>query len=116
MTLRIIFFLILPCFLYGQNISDSIKTVYLPEVNIESGYIDIVNTGRNSIAIDSLLINTGSSGNLGNILSSYTPLFIKNYGLTGLSTISVRGTNASSNLFLWNNISLQNGMNGQLDL
>lgn len=52
---------------------------------------------------------------LAGILEQKGDFFVKNYGPSGLSTVSARGADASHTLLVWNGINLQNTMNGVTD-
>lgn len=66
--------------------------------------------------IDSTVMINYSNRDLGVVLSENSDIFIKSYGLGGISTLSFRGTGASHTLIDWNGISINNPMLGQSDL
>ncbi len=66
--------------------------------------------------IDSQAIDEQSHQNLGHLLTTQTPVFVKSYGLSGLSTPSFRGTGASHTQVAWNGIPVNSPMNGLSDL
>ncbi|MEO1437521.1 MAG: TonB-dependent receptor, partial [Bacteroidota bacterium] len=55
-------------------------------------------------------------GNLSDVLTSESALFIRSYGLGSLATPSVRGTGSSHLAVLWQGFNIQSIMNGNLDL
>ncbi len=65
--------------------------------------------------IDSNIIAEETNNSLSELLSKYTPVFVKNYGKTSLSTVSIRGTATSHTDVLFNGISLKSPMLGQVD-
>jgi len=64
-------------------------------------------------SFDSTLIT--NSSNLAQLLSENSTIFIKTYGAGSLASISFRGTGASHTQVLWNGVSLNSPMNGQID-
>ena len=65
--------------------------------------------------IDSVFIQQNSNLQLSNLLQQTSPVFIKSFGNNGVSTASFRGTSASHTQVLWNDISLNSPMLGQVD-
>lgn len=55
-------------------------------------------------------LNTARS--LADLLSQNSNVLIKSYGLSGLSTVSLRGGNANHTAVLWNGFNLQDPLNG----
>jgi vitamin B12 transporter len=53
---------------------------------------------------------------LASIVTQGTGAAVKQYGVGGLATFSLRGTSSHQNTILWNGFSLQNSMNGVTDL
>lgn len=85
---------------------DSITTISLNQVEIcESVFTNKI-TGITIQRIDSLSLQQYASGTIGNLLSAITPIYIKSYGSSGMSTISFRGTSAGHTGIYWNNIPL----------
>ena len=93
--------------MYAQTQKDtlSINTVEVVANRIPEAY--------KKTAFDSLTIN--EAVNLSELLQEHSPVFVKNYGSGGLSTVSFRGTGASHTKVLWNDINLNSPMNGQID-
>ncbi len=54
--------------------------------------------------------------NLSDALKHNSAMHIKEYGVNGLSTLSVRGMSAQHTAVYWNNFNLQSCMNGLIDL
>lgn len=65
---------------------------------------------------DSMALHSGLSADLSELLSSQTPVFVKNYGPGAQSTAHFRGTSASHTQIIWNGISLNSPMRGYTDL
>jgi len=61
-------------------------------------------------------IESHATGNLADLISKQTPIFIKSTGPGGLSTISIRGAGASHTQLYWNGISINSPTLGHLDL
>lgn len=53
--------------------------------------------------------------NLSELLNNNSPIFVKTYGSGSLASVSFRGTGASHTSVLWNGVSLNSPMNGQVD-
>ncbi len=108
---NILLFLLLSIATYAQNNSD---TIDIPEVSITAKKI-LKNTSLNISKIDSLQLKEAVNADLGTLLSESTPIFVKSEGRGALSTVSFRGTATSHTDVLWNGISLQSPMLGQID-
>jgi len=92
---------------FSQETKDTltIKTVEVVAERIPEAY--------KTTEFDSSAIN--QSANLSELLQEHSPVFVKTYGSGALSTVSFRGTGASHTQVLWNDISLNSPMNGQID-
>ncbi len=90
-------------------------THLLKEVTVSSR-LDNFATGTKIIEIDSLLILQHGNNSLADLLSAQSQVFVKSYGIAGLSTPSIRGTNSSQTAILWNGFNLSSPMNGGSDL
>ena len=53
---------------------------------------------------------------LATLLMQYSPINVRSYGPTGLSTASLRGTGSNHTAVFWEGINLQSAMSGSLDL
>jgi iron complex outermembrane receptor protein len=97
---------------YCQSLNDTIR---INEVTI-NGLQN--NTGVKVIKneINSLVLGNYRQKNLADVISENSVIFIKNYGLGGAATISMRGTGASHTIFTWNGININSPMPGQSDL
>jgi vitamin B12 transporter len=73
-------------------------------------------SGFKRIEIDSTVMINYSNRDLADLLSENANIFIKSYGMGGISTLSFRGTGASHTLLDWNGISINSPMLGQSDL
>lgn len=100
---------ILSCqgFVYAQSFNDTLnlKTVTVTEERILDSY--------KLTKLDSFA--TKEAINLSELLNNNSSIFVKNYGASSLSSVSFRGTGASHTSVLWNGVSLNSPMNGQVD-
>ncbi len=90
-------------------------TVRIPEVNINSSR-SITQQGINKTRIDSIAMSGSINANLSDLLTKYSPIFIKSYGQGGLATASFRGTAASHTQVFWNGLPVNSPMVGEVDL
>ncbi len=99
---------------FTQTVGDSVKQLKVVEITTSrSGNFAI---GNKSETLDSSLLDRYSAGNLAEVLTSESQLFIKSYGLGSLASSSFRGAGAEHTSVLWNGFNLQSPMNGQIDL
>ena len=107
------FFLWLGCFvsLYAQ-VKDTVSILQVEVTSRTSVQLQ----GLNRTTMDSLTMKTSISGNLSDLLTRYSSIFIKNYGEGGLATASFRGTSASHTQVFWNNVPINSPMVGSVDL
>ena len=111
LKITILLIIIIPELSYSQLLNDTIK---IKQVEV-SDKKNINETAIIKHKIDSNILAEETNNSLAEVLSKYTPVFVKNYGKTSLSTVSMRGTAASHTNVLWNGISLQSPMLGQVD-
>lgn len=91
-------------------------TIRIKEVVVK-GYSSIsAADGSKHTSIDTAILMEYSLGNLSEIMSENTPVFIKSYGLGGTATTSIRGTGANHTQIAWNGTSINSSMLGQADL
>jgi iron complex outermembrane receptor protein len=96
----------------AQNLND---TLDLPVFELKSEFI-LNNQGFKRVRLDSSILIPKSGGDLGQILSQHSTIFIKSYGNGTLATSSFRGTAAQHTQVQWNGISLNSPMLGQTDM
>ena len=106
--------LFLSCFTFvqAQNVTDTVKIreiKVLAKRKIEEAGLDITHP-------DSLARATTLTTSLSDLISEYTPVFIKTYGRGSTATASFRGTAATHTQVLWNGITLNSPMRGFADL
>lgn len=103
-------FLLIFVNLYSQN--DSINV--LDEIVLKGSFSPSLNSGYSIKSIpDSILKNNYKS--LGNLLQNQMNLYFKQNGNGMVSSISLRGTNASQTGVYWNGIAINSSLNGQTD-
>ena len=111
--LYIAFFLALP--LQGQ-LSFENDTINIGEVIISSKKENSESTGYKKSSIDTTILKYSSHNSLADLLSQYSGVFIKSYGMGGSATPSFRGTGAGHTQLTWNDININHPMLGQSDL
>lgn len=92
---------------FAQNTTD---TVNIETVKVVAKKVPVA---YKTTVFDSSIIS--ESATLSELLEKHSPIFVKTYGLGSLATVSFRGTGASHTNVLWNDISLNSPMNGQID-
>ncbi|MCD4773183.1 MAG: TonB-dependent receptor plug domain-containing protein [Bacteroidales bacterium] len=112
--LLLIILIVLGKLVFSQgNITDSV--FQLKEVKINASRINDFSVGLNVERIDSIFLSNSLSSSLGNILSSVTSVFIKNYGQGSLATISLRGTSSVHTGVFWNGFRINPSSIGMTD-
>jgi vitamin B12 transporter len=101
--------------LHGQR-NFKYDTIKIEEVVISSKKINSFTPGFKSFIIDSAALSDYTHGNLADLLSEYSGIFIKSYGMGGSATTAFRGTGANHTQITWNDINLNHPMLGQSDL
>jgi iron complex outermembrane receptor protein len=91
-------------------------TIRLQEVTIQSDRSELFMTGKPTVELDSSVISSGTGTNLGELLTSYSSLFVKSYGAGSSAVLSSRGTEARHNSVLWNGFNLNTPGMGLTDL
>ena len=89
-------------------------TLQLNELEIISSQYDLNSTTKTT-TIDSIARKELNLSDIGELLSAYTPVFVKSYGKGSLSTVSFRGTGASHTKVLWEGFNINSPMLGQTD-
>ena len=90
-----------------QNLPTILPTV-LPTISVLGTRNTDFAAGSRVISIDTKLLKANATANLADIISLYTPAYIRNYGSGMLATVAFRGTSSNHSAVLWNgfNISL----------
>lgn len=97
--------------LYAQKLTDTIK---IQEVKV-FGKRKIEETAALVSRIDTLALQMMKTQTISELLSSYSPVFLKSYGRGSTATASFRGTAASHTQVYWNGIKLNSPMRGDVD-
>ena len=97
--------------LIAQQLNDTIR---IHEVKI-IGKRKLEEAGLTITHIDTLAMQMMKTQNLTELLSSYSPIFMKSYGRGSTATASFRGTAASHTQLYWNGIKLNSPMRGDVD-
>lgn len=98
----------------AQGIKDSVvemKTV--PILSNTSGKREGILINNDDMKLDA---DYQSGKRVSDILGENTSVFIKNYGVGQLSSISINGSSAAQAAILWNGIKINNSNTGQVDL
>jgi hypothetical protein len=90
---------------------DSIKNVLLGEVSVVSR-IEKLNSENNVVKIDSSVMQAITGESLSDLLSKHANVSIKSYGVSGISSLSIRGGGTSHTAVVWNGFNLQDQLNG----
>jgi iron complex outermembrane receptor protein len=111
-----IIILILKCVDGFCQFDTSSYSICLPEAKIvERSLISPLATYYNQRG-DSLIERKITTATLGDQLNKEAALFIKSYGPSNISTISLRGSSAAQTAFFWNGMTINNSMHGLTDL
>ncbi|WP_345159295.1 TonB-dependent receptor plug domain-containing protein [Pontibacter saemangeumensis] len=76
---------------------------------------EVYAAGSRVSSVDSSYLSTYASGSLADALQARTPIYFKSYGVSGLSSVAFRGTNASQTAVLWNGLNIAPATLGQSD-
>ncbi len=96
------------CALYAQ---DSIPTQNIPEFQV-SEKVEIMFSEINTQSIDSTILRNNNTNNLGSLLAKNSAITLRAYGVTGISSISMRGGNSNHVAVMWNGFNIQDPLNG----
>lgn len=114
-VLKFVWFLVLSVVLvpvYGQFLPD---TVHIREVEILAKR-RVEEAGLRITRPDSLQRASMLTSDLSELLSVYSPVFIKSYGRGSTATASFRGTSAAHTKIYWNGMNINSPMRGMADL
>lgn len=95
----------------AQKLTD---TIPIKEVKI-FGKQPIEEAGTMTTHIDTLVLQMLKTQTISELLSSYTPVFIKSYGRGSTATASFRGTAPSHTQVYWNGLKINSLMRGDVD-
>jgi iron complex outermembrane receptor protein len=108
----VLVFILVAGFAHGQNLSDTIR---IKEIRVLAKR-KVEEAGLKITRPDSLQLVSFLSTDLSELLSDYSPVFIKSYGRGSSATASFRGTAATHTQVLWNGMNLNSPMRGLADL
>ena len=97
--------------LAAQKLTD---TIPLREVQVY-GKRNLEEAGLQITRIDTIAMQMMKTQTISELLTSYSPIFIKSYGRGSTATASFRGTSASHTQLYWNGIKLNSPMRGDVD-
>lgn len=106
-----IFLVLLTVIVEAQKLSD---TISIREVKV-FGKQPIEEAGTMTTHIDTLVLQMLKTRTLSELLSSYTPVFIKSYGRGSSASASFRGTSPSHTQVYWNGLRVNSLMQGDFD-
>ena len=96
---------------YAVSGNDSIKNVILGEVSVVSR-LEKLTSGNSVVKIDSAVMQNITGEDLSELLSKHANVNIKSYGVSGISSLSIRGAGTSHTAVVWNGFNLQDQLNG----
>lgn len=97
--------------LFAQKLTDTIK---IQEVKV-FGKRKIQEAAAMVSRIDTVALQMMKTQTISELLSSYSPVFLKSYGRGSTATASFRGTASSHTQVYWNGIKLNSPMRGDVD-
>jgi vitamin B12 transporter len=100
--------------LFAQK-SDTLHSVNLQEVSVFGPALNAYTTGSRIQRLDSSVLKNYNSSSLTELLQTQLPLYFKNYGQNGLSSVAFRGTSAGHTNVLWNGFSVNSPTFGSTD-
>ncbi|RLD73839.1 MAG: hypothetical protein DRJ10_17415, partial [Bacteroidetes bacterium] len=91
-------------------------TLHINDVNIVSNRLQNFVTGNRLEEVDSLNKELFQNKDLAELLSNSSTIAIKSYGVSGLGSASIRGTNTNHIAVLWNGFNIQDPLTAGLGL
>lgn len=111
----LLIFLIASLIGYSQNNNLRPDTINIKEVRVvATGKIE--NAGVKITRADSMARINTLAGDLSELISGYSPVFIKSYGRGSPAVAAFRGTSSTHTSVLWNGMNLNSPMRGMADL
>lgn len=107
----ILFLLLITVNLEAQKLTDTISIEEVPVF----GRRTIQEAGTMTTRIDTMVLQMLKTQTVSELLSSYSPVFIKSYGRGSTATASFRGTAPSHTQVYWNGMKLNSPMRGDVD-
>jgi len=115
--IRHVIFLVLLSVVSNQYVYAQIKldSVYeMPTIHIEGYRYEDFSAGSKKITFDSSYLKQ-NPGSLADVLSNQSSVYIKSYGVSSLSSISIRGGSASQTQTTMNGMLMNSPTTGQID-
>ncbi len=112
---KLLTFIFLMLSLTNVNAQEAVDTIRIREVKILAKR-KVEEAGLKITRPDSISRIATLTTSLSELISEYTPVFIKSYGRGSTATASFRGTAATHTQVLWNGMNLNSPMNGIADL
>ena len=95
--------------LFAQTIKqDTLKNIIVKERKIKASVL--------KEQIDSVIINHNQLNALDQVLQMNSNVFVKNYGVGAMSTLSMRGASAAQTSLKWEGLNINNALNGLSDI
>lgn len=107
----IVFFFVCTTRVSAQAIFD---TLLLNELEVIAS-MDDFRSPTKVTTIDSLTLKNMMLHDIGELLSSFSPVYVKSYGKGAIATVSFRGTGASHTKVIWEGFNINSPMLGQTD-
>ncbi len=103
-------------FIYSESVKSQklTDTIPLHEVRVY-GVRNLAQAGLQVNRIDTLALQMMKTQTISELLSFYSPIFIKSYGRGSTASASFRGTAPSHTQLYWNGIKLNSPMRGEVD-
>jgi len=96
------------------QLSDTVKI--LQNIEVTDSRLQLFSSSDQVSEILPQATGYAASNNLGQLLMKYSAVNVRSYGISGLSTASLRGSGSNHTPVFWEGINLQSSMNGSLDL
>lgn len=111
----VLFILFIAISIHAQE--DSVSFIdYGDTLLVEKSRLPDFGLGHNTTHLGKEVLKNYSGRNLAQVLQLESTLFVKNYGPSGISSLSGRGGGASHTAVLWEGFNIQSPMLGQADI
>ena len=90
----------------------TLPEIEVSEIEVRANRNDLYSTGSRTSSADSLLKQLYPHGSVADVLRQLSPVYIKNYGVSNLASVSVRGTTSNQTALVWNGIQINTPSNG----
>jgi len=115
-----IFFVLFSCYtpIYAQ-LQDSLPDVQIIEQRFKDSIVDVrenFTAGQELQVFSQHQMMLYARQSLADFLSEQSPVFVKSYGVNGMSTLTFRGASAAQSAVLWNGVPITNPAVGLADV